>query len=92
MAYLTFEKDFPRHPLHYFTLICLQLVGLWGLFWFDYDRAMQLSIVVSMAVSYVIWGIIHHRQHKDLHPKIVLEYVLMAFLAVLIIGFLLYRT
>ncbi|KKU89268.1 MAG: hypothetical protein UY20_C0014G0011, partial [Candidatus Yanofskybacteria bacterium GW2011_GWA1_48_10] len=28
---MTFEKDFTHHPLHYFTLLCVMLVGLWGI-------------------------------------------------------------
>jgi hypothetical protein len=92
MSEIIFEKDFSRHPLHYFTLLCVLLVGLWGIFWFDYQPAMQFSIIISMAVSYVVWGIVHHREHNDLHPKIVIEYILVAALAVLIFGSLLIRT
>jgi hypothetical protein len=92
MSEIIFEKDFSRHPLHYFTLLCVQLVGLWGIFWFSYQPAMQLSIVISMAVSYVVWGIVHHQEHHDLHLKIVFEYLLVAILAVLLFGSLLLRT
>ena len=92
MSEIVFEKDFSRHPLHYFTLLCVLLVGLWGLFWFSYQPGMQLSIVISMAVSYVVWGIVHHREHHSLHPKIVLEYLLIAVFAVLLFGSILLRT
>jgi hypothetical protein len=92
MAQISFEKDFSKHPLHYFVLISIQLVGLWGLFWFSYQPPMQLSIVISMAVSYVVWGIVHHREHRDLHIKIIVEYILVATLAVLLFGSLLLRT
>lgn len=89
---MTFEKDFTRHPLHYFTLLCVMLVGLWGIFWFSYHRPLQLGILVSMAASYVIWGVIHHAHHQDLHIKIVFEYLLVAILAVLIFASLILRT
>lgn len=92
MSNITFEKDFSRHPLHYFTLLVVQLIGLWGIFWFSYQQTMQFIIVVSMAVSYVVWGIIHHEEHKDLHPKIVAEYVLIALLVVIVFGSLLFNT
>jgi hypothetical protein len=92
MSDITFEKDFSRHPLHYFTLLVVQLIGLWGIFWFSYQQYMQFVIVVSMAVSYVVWGIIHHQEHKDLHPKIVAEYVLIAMLVVIVFGSLLFNT
>jgi hypothetical protein len=92
MAEITFEKDFSRHPLHYFVLLSILLVGLWGLFWFGYNPAMQLSIFISMSVSYVVWGIVHHQEHHDLHFKIVIEYILVATLAVLVFGSMLFRT
>lgn len=92
MSKIVFEKDFPRHPLHYFVLMCIQLVGLWGVFWFSYDAVSQLMIVAAMAVSYVGWGIVHHRTHRDLHPKIVVEYVLVSLAAVLIFSSLIFSS
>lgn len=88
---LSFERDFVRHPLHYVNLLSLMLLGLWGLFWFDYSPPMQLSIVISMAAAYVTWGIVHHRMHRDLHIKIIFEYLLVAIFAILVYATLLYR-
>ena len=92
MSSITFEKDFPRHPMHYFTLLTVQLVGLWGIFWFTRQPGLQMIILASMAVSYVVWGIVHHREHHDLHIKIVAEYLLIAILVVLIFGSLLFTS
>lgn len=89
---MTFEKDFAHHPLHYFTLLCILLIGLWGLFWFDHNQAVQMAIVISLGVSYVAWGIIHHMYHKDLHLKIIFEYLLVSIFAILIFASLLIRT
>lgn len=88
---MNFEKDFAHHPQHYFVLLCILLVGLWGIFWFDYYRLLQLGILVSMAASYVVWGIVHHAHHRDLHIKIVFEYLLVAIFAVLIFASLILR-
>ena len=88
---MTFEHDFAHHPLHYFVLLCVMLVGLWGIFWFDYHRLLQLGILVSMAASYVVWGVVHHHHHHDLHIKIVFEYLLVAIFAVLIFASLILR-
>ncbi len=88
---MNFEKDFAHHPQHYFVLLCILLVGLWGIFWFDYYRLLQLGILVSMAASYVVWGIVHHAHHRDLHIKIVFEYLLVAIFAILIFVSLILR-
>lgn len=79
-----------RHPTHYFVLLCLLIVGLWGIYMFSYYPAMRLAIMISLSVSYVVWGIVHHAHQKDLHPKIVVEYLLVAMLALLIFTTLLY--
>ncbi len=92
MAQVTFEKDLSRHPLHYFTLLCVMLAGLWGLFWFSYKPAMQMCILISMAISFIVWGIVHHYEHKDLHIKIIMEYVLWAVMGILLFGSLLLRS
>ena len=92
MTEISFEKDFSRHPLHYFTLLSVQMIGLWGIFWFSFQPAMQLYILIAMSISYVVWGIIHHHEHKNINSKIIFEYVLIAMFAVLIFGSLLIRT
>lgn len=90
MSKITFTNDFAHHPTHYFVLLCILVVGLWGIFWFDYFPAMRMSVMISMAAAYVTWGVVHHSHHRNLHPKIVVEYVLMAVLAVLVFASLLY--
>lgn len=92
MTQIVFEKDFSRHPLHYFILLCIELVGLWGVFWFSFQPLMQLAILVGMSSAYVVWGVIHHYEHRDLHVKIVFEYLLVALFAVLVFGSLLFRS
>lgn len=92
MSKINFEKDFAHHPLHYFTLLCVLSVGLWGIFWFNYQPATQLAIIIIVSIAYVIWGISHHQAHRDLHLKIVFEYILVAVLGILIFGSLLLRT
>ena len=79
-----------KHPSHYFVLISLLVVGLWGVYWFSYNPPMRMVIMIGLAVSYVAWGIVHHSHQGDLHPKIVVEYVLVAMLALLMFATLLY--
>jgi hypothetical protein len=91
MSKVNFESDFQHHPMHYFTLLCIFLIGLWGIFWFCYRPATQLSIIIVISGAYVLWGIYHHRQHRDLHLKIIFEYLLVAILGILFFGSLLLR-
>ena len=67
------------------------IAGFLGFNLFTYDRAFQSAIIISSAGGYVVWGIIHHHIHKDLHMSIVLEYVAVATLGIVIIFTLLFR-
>jgi len=79
-----------RHTSHYFVLISLLIVGLWGIYWFSYNSAMRLVIMFGLSVSYVSWGVVYHWYQGDLHPKIIVEYILVAMLVLLIFSTLLY--
>ncbi len=58
---------------------------------FRFDRIYQMIIVLVAGLAYVLWGIIHHHVNDDLHLKVVVEYVLVALLAELIIFSLILR-
>lgn len=91
MSKINFNSDLVHNPMHYFSLVCILAVSLWGVSWFSYDKTLQLALVVSLGVTYTVWGIIHHVLHKDFHPKIVVEYILMSLLAILVIGSLVFQ-
>lgn len=91
MSKINFNSDLAHNPLHYFSLICILAVGLWGVSWFSYNKTLQLGLVVSLGITYIVWGIIHHALHKDLHLKIIIEYVLISILSILIIGSLVFQ-
>jgi len=46
---------------------------------------MQILIGVLLSVLYATWGIIHHAMAGDLHPKVVVEYLLVGAIAVTLI-------
>jgi hypothetical protein len=48
-------------------------------------QAAQGTILVVTGIGYVLWGLWHHYQTKDLSAKIVAEYVLMAILIITVL-------
>lgn len=78
-------KEISRHFVHYFTLVGLLSVAFFGLIRFEYNPIFQSAIAVSLCVSFVVWGIVHHHLHGDLNTKIVLEYVSMSVLVLTIL-------
>jgi hypothetical protein len=77
---------------HYLALIAFLSFGLALFIVFDYNRQIQVSITLLMAAIYVVWGIVHHAIRKELHPKIIFEYFLVAFVVSVVMIFLLMRT
>lgn len=73
-----------KHLLHripyYFPLISIFLVAIVGFIAFQFDRTFQMYIVVSVAVSYCLWGIVYHILHKNLTIEIVFEYIIVSVL------------
>lgn len=44
----------------------------------------QYLTIILLAGFYVVWGVTYHGFSGDIHPKIVIEYILIALLAVLL--------
>lgn len=76
---------------HYLALIAFLSFGLTLFLIFDYNRQIQVGITLLMAAIYVVWGIVHHAVKKELHPKIIFEYLIVATVASVVMIFLLMR-
>lgn len=48
----------------------------------------QLFLVIGILLAYIVIGIMHHGKHHDIHPKVVLEYILISALIVALFVFL----
>ncbi len=72
------------HAVHFVVLGCI-LVGGIALFYLTRGiPSLQLLVGIVTSLSYIAWGIIHHALSGDLHPKIVIEYVLIGSIAILV--------
>jgi hypothetical protein len=84
-------KDINKHIPHYLSLMAILLAGVVGFYLFSYDRLFQAAVGVSIAVSYVAWGIVHHLIHDDLYPSVIVEYILVASLGLVIVFSLIFN-
>ena len=85
-------KKYAKHFPHYLSLVGLFAVGLIGFLLFSYDRNFQIAITIAIAISYVVWGLVHHHIHKDLHLSVVVEYIVVAALGLVIVFSLVFST
>lgn len=86
---MEFKLEWKKHWLYYAILLVAEGVGLILLSLATYNKPLQLLIVMLMSVIYVFSAIVHHYLTHDVHPKIVVEYILMGALGISITFFLL---
>lgn len=82
-------KNKKTHILHYLILGLVLLAGLILLFLYQNKPRLQFYIGFGLAVSYFSWGIIHHYLTEGLYKKHVVEYGMLAVLAVIMLKILL---
>jgi hypothetical protein len=70
---------------HYLPLYAILALGALGILYFNYDREFQKGIIIATSLSYITWGIVHHKIHNDLSFKIILEYTAIALLGMAIL-------
>lgn len=83
------KKLVANRLIQYLTLLII--LSLMVLFFFlaHGHRQLQFKIVVLASFIYVIWGAVYHFLNKTLYPKVVVEYIAVAALAIVILGGLL---
>lgn len=78
-----------RNILDYLILTLIVSVAIIFTLYFNGNKNYQQTVIVGLSILYIVWGIIHHLKEKTLQARIVLEYVLYAFLGcILVIGLL----
>lgn len=70
---------------HYFILLLLLAAGTAAFYMVRPNVGYQLAVGIITAVAYMLWGIIHHAVLKDLHHKIVIEYMLIGAIAIVLL-------
>ena len=81
-------KDLP----HYLALLGIFVAGLLAFVIFNYDSPFRIAVIISIGISYVVWGIVHHYLNKDLYLEVVLEYIAIAILGMIIVLSLILET
>ena len=78
-------KELHMHMSHYLLLILIIGLGMFGIYYSTGNPGNQFIAVCLTSFFYFLWGTIHHYVDGDLHPKIVVEYLLISLLAVLLV-------
>lgn len=80
-----------RHVYHYVVLLVLMIAGLIAASLTGRNTDSHTIVLVSIAVAYFLWGVIHSALEGEFHPEIIFEYLLFASLGLaLVLGVLYY--
>ncbi len=71
--------------LHFIVLSLILMGGVVSFVMLTGDVVAQQRIGIATSIAYVVWGILHNGIHGDLHPKVVIEYMLVGAVAVLVL-------
>ncbi|MCX6793996.1 MAG: hypothetical protein NTY06_02725 [Candidatus Gottesmanbacteria bacterium] len=71
--------------IHFLILIAILAGGISTFIYVRPNTTIQLLVGIITAVAYVLWGFIHHAIRKDLHQKIVVEYLLIGAIAIVLL-------
>ncbi len=80
-----------KHLNHYLPLFGIFAAGIIGFWIFSYDNLFRFILIITIGVSYIVWGLTHHYVHKDLTPSVILEYIAYTVLGVVIVSSILFR-
>lgn len=72
--------------LHTIILLCIVLGGLAAFYFVRPNTSAQFIVGVATALAYVLWGFIHHALQKDLHMKVMIEYILIGAIAIVLLA------
>jgi len=76
---------------YYLILLAILNIGAFGFYLLRYNPLFQAWTLIITSIFYVLWSLIHHHLEGDLHPKVLMEYLLMVLLVNLIILSLIFR-
>jgi hypothetical protein len=72
--------------LDYLILSIIFVSGLILFFIFSYNSHYQRNVIYGTSGLYFLWSLYHHYQKGDLHPSIVLEYLLFILLGLIVLS------
>lgn len=85
------KKENLKQILTYLALFVIIALGVFLFYLFIGFPDRQFLVILVTASAYFLWGIVHHLLEGDFHPKIVVEYLLIAILAVVLLRGAIYR-
>jgi len=79
-------KQIKQNPLEYLALLVILLAGVIAFVVFAYHPYWQRRIVYATSAAYFAWSLYHHHRRGDLEVSIIIEYLLFALFAIILVS------
>jgi hypothetical protein len=74
-----------HYLLNYIVLGIILIGGVVSFVYLKGNQSAQLLIGIATSVAYACWGILYHWMDHSLHRKVVMEYILIAAIAIMVL-------
>jgi len=74
-----------KQPFHFLVLLIILITGVFMFHFVRHNTSLQLLVGIITSISYIIWGLVHHAIKRDLHRKVVVEYILIGAIAIIVL-------
>lgn len=78
-------NEIKKYPLSFIILFLGLAVSLFFFFLFSYNQHDQRRVIYIAGGFYFLWSLYHHYRKGDLQTSIIVEYLLIALFAVLLL-------
>ncbi|MFA6250332.1 MAG: hypothetical protein WC686_02370 [Candidatus Shapirobacteria bacterium] len=83
---MSFFKEFDQKPFEYLSLLLILLIGAVLFVSFAFNPSSQRRVIYLTSAFYFFWSLYHHYRRGDLHLSIVVEYLVIIFFALVLLG------
>lgn len=78
------RKEFENNLFDYLLLFSGGILFLVFLKTFSGQKMINFTLLLFFVSFYIIWAVYHHTSHKNVHLKIIVEYIIIGFSVVFI--------
>ncbi|MBU4210542.1 hypothetical protein KKC08_04660 [Patescibacteria group bacterium] len=78
-------KDLKKNPFEFILLFLILLTGALFFLYFSFNSHYQRRVIYATGAAYCFWSLIHHYRRGDLQLSIVVEYILIALFATILL-------
>jgi len=80
-----FPDEIKKKPFEYLLLFFILSLGAFAFIFLSYTPHAQRRVIYLTGASYLFWSLMHHYKRGDLSLSIMLEYLLIALFAAVLI-------